>query len=180
MPSDYGDFLSGIEQHEKRDASWHNSEFFHEKTNAIKTILEKFGFTEGAYRPFFIAHVLLELGLDRQLLNMDPTTCEKMYNMLDEVDKGFVMNIFKSSELAEKMWHFHQRLTHYRYVFEYTEDDRFFYAINRLMERAAQPGMNLSKESMQEFMHNLDELLRDGMQRIFNNCVNGDFPQSFE
>lgn len=72
-------FHQGIEQHVERDRRFHNSRLFHEESRAIRHILSEEAALSHKRYLFFLAHIWLELGIDRWIITYQPHYAEALY-----------------------------------------------------------------------------------------------------
>ncbi|MFK7922157.1 MAG: hypothetical protein AB8H47_09380 [Bacteroidia bacterium] len=112
-------FYNGIHQHFEVDRIFHTSDFFHTETQLIsKRLTDIFG-AERISRGFFVAHILLELLLDKILLEHDPSLADTYYRHLEEV------GIKQVSELTQ--WAVKQDLPRYEGFFSRYMDRKYLY-----------------------------------------------------
>jgi acyl carrier protein phosphodiesterase len=71
--------LQGIQRHFAADAAFHSSAFFQAETGHITDLLEERFPGNQATRKYFVAHVLLELLLDKVLIQEEPTLLDEYY-----------------------------------------------------------------------------------------------------
>lgn len=130
----------GFKRHLLGDGLFHNTSFFMGQTRYIRETFEKAGLIQPGLRLFFVAHVLLEIMLDRLIIKMHPEIPDLFYDHLDKVSEGTVSSFFSGLKepVPGRLFHMLSRFKEYRYLYSYTEDERLFFALNRIMERAGQ------------------------------------------
>jgi hypothetical protein len=131
---------AGIMQHYKVDALFHNSDFFKTNTEKIKhAILSNNALIDLHKRTYFLAHITLELLIDRVLLNEKYATAneqpEQFYYFVETIDteilKQFFMQIGKEAYFDS----FHKILARHlsaKYLFYYNDNKKFAEALLRL------------------------------------------------
>lgn len=130
----------GIDAHVRADAIFHNSSFFKEQTLALRLRMEKNGLKDREYRLFFLAHISLELLLDRLILLQFPGIADRFYDDLDKVDDPILKKALQSGVNTEigTFMTFIEKFREYKYVYTYLEIEKMIYALNRIMGRAKQ------------------------------------------
>jgi len=167
------EFEQGIQYHLRADHYWHDCDFFLEKSELIKTVLERFSFNEKPYRPFFMTHVGLEILLDRHIVLNDYEVCNHMYDSLEAVPTDFIRGLFKDSTEAERMLQFFANFTAHRYVFSYANNEMFIYALNRLFSRVKHPNLSFSSDKNRDkFVSQLDEVINEDYKSILETIRN--------
>lgn len=130
----------GFQQHLKADALFHNTEFFTGQTKNIRFVLERTGLVQPGLRLFFVAHVLLEILLDRIIIKKYPEIPDRFYNDLDVIGEDTVSSFFANmdSQVPDRLFRMLARFKEHRYLYSYVDDERLFFALNRIMERGGQ------------------------------------------
>lgn len=88
--SDYNNFLKGLKRHEQVDGLFHNSEFFRQQMRNVSELLRAQKFHSQNLRSFFLAHIVVELMLDKILIQRYPELLDDYYKTLERVD----LNLF--------------------------------------------------------------------------------------
>lgn len=162
-------FKHGISLHVRADAIWHNSDYFKFKTELIGDVLRDFEFYEKPYRPFFMTHVMLEILLDRMLLLQKPDLATGMYNSLEGLEKQWIIQLFSNEKLSENMPKFVSNFTDSRYVYKYSDNAHFIYALNRLFKRVGLPGFEFQDHDERDiFVNRLDHCINTDYEEIFS------------
>ena len=86
------EMIAGVAFHLKTDRVFHNLEIFHELTKQLTRVLTSNSIFK-IPRSFFIAHVLVELLIDKFLVESNPEKATQFYSELDEIDIE-TLNIF--------------------------------------------------------------------------------------
>ncbi len=91
---DHKMIFEGIRKHYHVDAIFHNSESFHFFSNSIKITLQNSNLPSLRSRGYFLAHIFLELLLDRMLVKHYPDACVSMYDDLRSVNSEVMASYF--------------------------------------------------------------------------------------
>lgn len=140
---------NGIQYHHQMDEFFHNSDFFNAATTQIKAIFRNSINTQ-RYRLFFVAHIFLELMMDRLIVNADPTTAKRFYQELNQVKYDQLKAFFNHTPIGLRQ-HFRgflQQFLQKRYVLNYTDNQSMIYALNRIFERVGHPVFEGKKVKM--------------------------------
>lgn len=128
--------LKGWERHLEVDRIFHSSEFFKTQTNALKQMILPI-LEDSPVKPFFLAHIGLELVLDHLLTIQGKVNIDTFYNHLTKSDKQAV-NDFLQNCGVEDTTVFFKFLTSFissRYLFSYQKIENISYALNRICMR---------------------------------------------
>lgn len=128
--------LYGWSRHIAVDAVFHSSEFFKLHTNALKqTILPVL--IDSPVKPFFLAHIGLELILDHLLTIHGTVNINTFYEQLEQVNKEALDSFLKKSGVADTtvFFKFLNSFISSRYLFSYQKIENISYALNRICMR---------------------------------------------
>lgn len=130
----------GFQRHLLADSIFHNTDFFYSQTRYIRNVLETGGLVQPGLRLFFVAHVLLEMMLDRLIIKTHPEIPNRFYNDLETVEDSALESFFSGmqSPLPERLFHMLSRFKEHKYLYSYVDNERLFFALNRIMERGGQ------------------------------------------
>ncbi len=128
--------LSGVNRHYAIDRVFHDSAFFKKHTTLIKSLLMENEISNMPKRQYMVAHVMLEIMLDRMLLKHEKKIGEKFYSLLEQVDAAQLENTLVRCGTNQKIIDILlvklQRFIHYRYLLTYTENESLIYALHRI------------------------------------------------
>lgn len=165
--------LLGIAHHELADGIWHESSFFKNKCSLIKSVLASYGFNERPFRPFFMSHVMLEILLDRAIVQASEDHADQMYRSLDAIDTDLIQQISRVNEATAEFGKFFASFRSNRYVFSYADNEMFIYALNRLFSRVHHPQLLFKDNSQRNsFVQELDELIETDYNTIVEDIRN--------
>lgn len=128
--------LAGWKRHLAVDRHFHNSAFFNEHTNAIRTAIAPI-LQNSPVRPSFLAHISLELMLDSILLNEEIIDAEDLYSHLRQSDK-LALNRFLELNMMDDTNHFFKFFDQFiedNYLNSYRETHHIMYALEKICMR---------------------------------------------
>lgn len=128
----------GIQRHLVGDQYFHDSKLFLTSMESIKQSLLSQGFMQGHKYQHFVAHVMVELILDRVIVKKHPGVPKKFYEHLSNViDNELIVNLnsFNFVYDGKEFLSFFQNFVKHRYIFEYQYNERMIYALNRIYSR---------------------------------------------
>jgi hypothetical protein len=132
---------NGYQQHIRADAFFHNTDLFNHHTKRLRKELEKFGLMQEGTRLFFVAHVLLEIMIDRHIVKTRRHIPDLFYQHLNEISEADIQNFFRISgtSVPDRFLEFFGKFKESKYLYGYEDDNGIFYSINRLLHRTKQP-----------------------------------------
>lgn len=131
------ELLKGALQHYHSDKLFHASAFFATYQELINVKLKNIPLSDDVNRKWFIAHVLTELLIDRQIVKSFKTYVDDFYDSLDHVDDrelGIFLGYFGMTDPGD----FLKFLNHFRnarYIYYYADNNKFLYSLGRIMMR---------------------------------------------
>lgn len=132
----------GVNIHLHTDALFHNAPYFDVLTAPVKEAFHERFRSEPRKYVFFYAHILMEMVLDRLVLEREPYIAETLYSHLASVGqatlKGYLQYKGYVSK-SESVWGTLQRFTESAYLYQYRNNDGLLYALNRVSLRAGVP-----------------------------------------
>ncbi|MGY4385407.1 acyl carrier protein phosphodiesterase [Pedobacter sp. UYP24] len=126
----------GWGRHIKVDALFHSSDFFIYQTQQLKQLLLPM-MDNTVVKPFFLAHIGLELILDHLLIINGKVDVGLFYDALADSDKVAVEKFLRSCKLENttSFFSFLNGFISNRYLFSYQKIDNISYALNRICMR---------------------------------------------
>jgi len=132
----HNSILKGWKKHLETDRLFHNSVFFIEQTTALKQlILPAVG--TGPVKPFFLAHIALELLLDHLLVSQGKINIQNFYAQLHQANTP-ALGLFLEKAKLPDMQLFSKFLNNFissRYLLSYQKTENITYALNRICMR---------------------------------------------
>jgi hypothetical protein len=160
---------AGIQNHLLGDKMFHGSDYFREQTHGIKLLLEKSTLDKDQFRFSFLAHIILEMMIDRLLLLKDPNIGTSFYDNLDSCDDNLLLYFaLRNSRVDEGFLTLIQKFKRHRFILQYIKTDVFVYSLNRSIGRV---GLNLNDDQGREMMELLDTIeayVNDNIQGLFS------------
>ncbi|RZK73743.1 MAG: hypothetical protein EOO85_16680 [Pedobacter sp.] len=128
--------LTGWERHILVDNIFHSSNFFTVQTGILKQLILP-TLTNSPVKPFFLAHIGLELILDHLLTINNTVNINKFYDQLSKADKNVIQDFLTSSMLGDTdtFFRFFDNFISSKYLFSYAEIENITYALNRICMR---------------------------------------------
>jgi acyl carrier protein phosphodiesterase len=128
--------LKGWERHIQVDAIFHSSVFFKLHTNALKQILLPV-FENSPVKPFFLAHIGLELLLDHLLITDGIVNINAFYEHLAKADQESLDAFLQNCAVADTtiFFNFLNNFVSGKYLLSYQKIENISYALNRICMR---------------------------------------------
>jgi len=128
--------LRGWNKHLQVDNHFHSSEFFKVETARLKQLILP-AVAVGPVKPFFLAHIGLELMLDHLLLHSKVINIETFYQQLKQSHSEDLLSFLNLSGLPDENIFdaFLQDFIESHYLFTYSELKNVSYALNRICMR---------------------------------------------
>jgi acyl carrier protein phosphodiesterase len=128
--------LKGWEKHITVDKIFHSSEYFLLHSNQLKQLILP-SCENSPVKPFFLAHIGLELVLDHLLISQGQVNISAFYNKLSSANKEALKRFLHTSSIKDSTVFF-EFLTNFissRYLFSYQKMENIAYALNRICMR---------------------------------------------
>lgn len=129
--------LAGCLKHYESDKRFHGSVFFQKYEALISDAIKQETFSIHFTRKWFVAHVLMELLIDRVFVKQLSFHVDAFYDSLnginDTVLDSFLMyyGILDTAEFFKQFNHFRS----VKYIYYYADNNKFLYSLNRIMMR---------------------------------------------
>ena len=174
---DHLPLLEGMRRHFHADNLFHSSDFFNENTAFATQELKRRFKTNEFQRKFFISHVLLELLLDKALIDREK-------DILHEYYTHFAVHWPFSSvkEATEKVSrhslpnydHFLDKFLSNKYLTHYKEWDHIIFVLGRIMRRAGVDHPEfLDDPAMTTYLADLQEKITPQIPKLFEDLRKG-------
>lgn len=131
-------FLNGLERHFFADGVFHTSPLFTSSTRRISKMLEDYFPGLEIQRKFFVGHILLELLLDKVLINRNPGILESYYGHFEslqpfrDVRRSIEIAVGKSLPNYER---YMDKFLRKRFLYQYAEFDHIGWILKRILRR---------------------------------------------
>lgn len=133
---DYAALLSGWKRHLEVDRIFHSSLFFKEQTTLLKQLILP-ALQTGPVKPFFLAHIGLELVLDHLLLTHEKVDTAHFYQQIGNAHTESLTGFLKYAGLSDqaRFDDFFSKFISSQYLFSYEKMENITYALNRICMR---------------------------------------------
>ncbi len=128
-------YLGGL-KHLERDTHFHSHSFFDEMCDRIARIIDGTA-AKDIPKTWFLAHILLEMAIDRTIMEDKIDVLHSFYDELEKVEANDIQHYFEQNKLSkpdifmEKLSKFNEG----RWLFKYLEDDMLPKSLNRVYFR---------------------------------------------
>lgn len=161
--------FTGWKRHLEVDRYFHSSDFFKEHTQKLRIAVEPV-LQNSPARPFFIAHIALELILDSLLLTENVIDTVDFYNHLGRSDKNMLRQFLNINKLPDTdlFLEFLNSFITSAYLNSYRESQHILYALNRICMRLwDQPFTKDQEIELTFILINYIEELKNDFMEIF-------------
>jgi acyl carrier protein phosphodiesterase len=130
----------GWQRHVQVDELFHESGYFREKTELIKTEMQRISFGDQRVRPYILAHIGLEIILDTLLIRHRRVDVNHFYRSLAQVPDKDITGFLSKNNIPhpESFIPFYERFNTVQYLFSYKDNESVVYALNRINHRMLQ------------------------------------------
>ncbi|WP_158795217.1 hypothetical protein [Pedobacter sp. L105] len=167
---EYDSILTGWKRHLEVDRLFHNSDFFKEQTAILKQLILPV-LHIGPVKPFFLAHIALELVLDHLLLTQDEVNADHFYHQLGQANSPSLSGFLRLAKLPDQPRFdlFLGSFISSRYVFSYEKMENITYSLNRICMRLwSEPFTESQKELLNEQLEQFKKQLQHNYLHIFD------------
>lgn len=128
-------FYNGCLRHIEVDGIFHSSKFFKEETGIISELLRNTFRKEELSRTFFVAHVALELILDKILIQETPGLVENYYRHMEKytLDKQLEMTEWVTKTKLPGYKGFLHKFINRKYLSHYTDWDHVIFVLKKIL-----------------------------------------------
>ena len=152
----------GIKRHLQTDEVFHNLPSFHEACDLVDNLFKK---SKVFHLPksFFVAHILVELLIDKHIVNNNETIAQKFYQELKVLDNNMLITYCESIHFLEFESVFLPRIDVFiknKYAFKLNHNESIFNALNKIcFERLQFKPTNLEKNEILRIIDQSEQLL---------------------
>lgn len=148
-------FIEGIQRHYEVDSIFHEAPWFEAHCQSLKQIIQDSAIKDRLPRLYFVVHVLVELILDRFLIDQYPTMLDDYYEKIHKTDELLVQEalaLFESSaKQIPKMMPRYKHFKEFQFLRLYREDHHLLTAIQKITQHQFQ--WPLDEEENAVFLH---------------------------
>jgi len=160
---EYDAILTGWKRHLEVDRLLHNSDFFKEQTAILKQLILPV-LQVGPVKPFFLAHIALELVLDHLLLTRNIVDAPHFYHQLNQANSPSLQGFLRLAKLPNqpKFDLFLNDFISSRYVLHYEKIESIAYSLNKICMRLwanpfTKPQVDLLHHKLEQFAAQLQD-----------------------
>ncbi len=160
----------GILHHYAADKRFHNSPLFMQHLALATQSFIREGLNRERLRLSVIAHVAVELMIDRRILLEKEDKCVAFYDTLDKVDEKVLSAYFDGLSLQKEKENFLPRFRFFKerkFIFLFRDVENIVYGLNRVYNSVAQ--IEFTEEEKHKFLaalNNIDNSIRYSWQEI--------------
>ncbi len=127
----------GIARHHVDDAWFHENPLFVEMNMRFGLELRELLDADAGFRPHLVGHIVIEMLLDAWLASRDRSALDRFYTLIADVDPVLLESWVNrmAARPAFRLAEFVPRFVSERYLYDYFEDDRVAYRMNRVLDR---------------------------------------------
>ena len=143
------DLVVGILAHLSDDDWFHSGEPFLMASGRMTRKLRTLFPDDQSHRVGFLGHILVEILLDRWLIERDPTLLDRLHAAMETIDPAQLAAAVDrmATRPTERLASMYPRMVSERFLSDYPDDDRLLYRLNGVMKRV---GLPLLPESFAE------------------------------
>ena len=136
--SHHRSFLDGCLQHYETDKKFHGSTFFSKYYELLNHEISHLSDLIEVERKWFISHIVLELLIDRVIVNFQEDLLDSFYYSLEHIDENSLKTFLKFYGMkdSDEFFVFFNHFRNAQYIYHYTDNNKFMYSLNRIMMRA--------------------------------------------
>ena len=142
---------AGIVQHHRDDEWFHGTPAFVELNLDLTGEIRAWLPGDESFRPSFLAHILVEILLDAELIAERPERLDTYYQRMESLDPGVVCRAVDrmATRPAPQLEVFIPLFSAERFLCDYAEDDKLLGRLNRVLKRVGLPPL---PESFRDFL----------------------------
>jgi len=131
----------GIVQHHHDDQWFHQSVAFVELNLQFSVRIRDCAPDDKGFRPHFLGHILVELLLDADLIQAEPTRLDQYYRTVSQVDSSKVQAVVEliSGKSVSRMAEMIDKFCQVKFLYDYLEDEKLLMRLNQVMKRVGLP-----------------------------------------
>lgn len=161
---------SGILKHYQGDKWFHQSILFTQPvSHAIEHFIEA-GLNRKHIRLSVLAHVAVEMMIDRHILLNEPELCQLFYRQIVQADEGIMADYFQHYRLdiaKQKFFYNFQFFKEKKFLYLFHDLNHLVFGLNRIYGSVTQTEFtNPEKAMLLSALHNIDTELRYSWQEI--------------
>jgi hypothetical protein len=135
---------AGVKRHYAVDEAFHDSAYFARQTHFIEEYIKSRPFTCFPRRIYAIAHVMLEIILDRSLMSRQPELTDGFYDQISAVSIKEISALMQNNAHpldANGVGAHFEEFRRARFLYDYVDDHRLTGLLGRINSRLGNPPM---------------------------------------
>lgn len=139
------ELFAGCQAHYAADKKFHPSAFFNDYADLFNKKIKAASFSPVLERRWFIAHILVEMMIDRLIVRHYSHTCNMFYTNLRQIDTKILEHFVLRYTGDKTVEGFLKNFEHFRkaqYLFGYVQDPGFCFSVARVVKHATGQEMN--------------------------------------
>lgn len=163
---------TGLLHHYRGDRWFHVSELFNQKIKQATDSFLQAGLNRERLRLSVIAHVAVEMLIDRQLVMQQPEICREFYEQVDAAPEKAIEQYFDMLGQPLAKQHFLNSFKFFkqkRFLLLFTELENVLFGVNKVYSQVTKTEFTEEeKQKMLAGLHNIDKDMRYSWQKILN------------
>lgn len=160
----------GIQHHFAGDAKFHSNPLFVQQVHEAVSCMVNEGMNRQHLRLSVIAHLAVEMLIDRQILIQQPHVCNEYYTLIGKADETVLHSYFIHFGL-EKEWNvFSERFAFFKqrqFLFLFNDLENIVFGLNRIYSPVTKVELTgKEKAQLKAALHNIDNIIRYRWQEI--------------
>lgn len=141
------EIYSGFKKHLNLDIIFHDSELFVEYTDSIKALLNDEHVGLDFTRKHFLAHILLELLIDKIIILKDMQLLDRFYADLNKIEESLVREAVDGPQIDfHAFMLFFEKFRRRKFLYNYTHNEALIFVFNKIMERVGLQVIDLEND----------------------------------
>ena len=135
------DVMTGVLMHLDDDAWFHAGEPFLTTSARLTRAIRRELPTDDSHRVGFLGHILVEIFLDRWLIERDATLLPRLHRSLDSIDPNKLETLVNraATKPTERLAPMYRRMVSERFLDDYPHDEPLLRRINGVLKRVTLP-----------------------------------------
>jgi hypothetical protein len=160
----------GILRHFAADGRFHSSSLFMQQVHKATASLLQTGMNRQHLRLSVIAHLAVEMLIDRQIFIQQPHVCNEYYSVVGKANESVLHLYFIHFGLENEWRLYEQRLTFFKerkFLYLFNEIENIIFGLNRIYSSVTKVEFTINeKAQLKEGLHNIDNIIRYRWQEI--------------
>jgi hypothetical protein len=165
----------GLLTHYEADKNFHNSDAFVQHSRLALQSFIREGLSRERLRLSVIAHLAVEMLIDRQIILEDEALCKQFYSAVVQADEQVLETYFHHFALNDDKRRFFanfQFFKHRQFLYLFKEPEKIVFGLNRMYSSVT--GVEFTADEQQRFLaaiHNIDTRMRYSWQEILKDKI---------